>query len=249
VKWIDGWPVINPDHDEVQFHYLAPLPLQKPGHYFPLAGNFSWQDDFFASSLDRHWVFLRTVRDRWYDLATRKGALAMKVRPETCTDPVNPSFIGHRQQHINSEMIVALDFHAVSENEKAGLVVFQSEFSFLYIAKSILGSSPVVQVFKSPAAEGQPMELLATEPLEQERGLLSLKIESKGGLYDFCFSYNNKAWNPILKEVDGTFLSTRTAGGFVGCVYAMYATSLGKASSNIAYFEWARYSGRDQALD
>jgi alpha-N-arabinofuranosidase len=76
-----------------------------------------------------------------------------------------------------------------------------------------------------------------------------LKIESKGGLYDFCFSYNNKAWNPILKEVDGTFLSTRTAGGFVGCVYAMYATSLGKASSNIAYFEWARYSGRDQALD
>jgi alpha-N-arabinofuranosidase len=236
VKWIDGWPVINPDHDEVQFHYLAPLPLQKPGHYFPLAGNFSWQDDFFASSLDRHWVFLRTVRDRWYDLATRKGALAMKVRPETCTDPVNPSFIGHRQQHINSEMIVALDFHAVSENEKAGLVVFQSEFSFLYIAKSILGSSPVVQVFKSPAAEGQPMELLATEPLEQERGLLSLKIESK-------------AWNPILKEVDGTFLSTRTAGGFVGCVYAMYATSLGKASSNIAYFEWARYSGRDQALD
>lgn len=43
-----------------------------------------------------------------------------------------------------------------------------------------------------------------------------------------------------------TFLSTQTAGGFVGCVYALYATSLGETSYNAAWYDWFEYIGNDQ---
>jgi len=45
--------------------------------------------------------------------------------------------------------------------------------------------------------------------------------------------------------VDGRFLSTATAGGFVGNVFGLYATSTGKESNNTAYFDWFEYKGED----
>jgi alpha-N-arabinofuranosidase len=45
--------------------------------------------------------------------------------------------------------------------------------------------------------------------------------------------------------VDGTFLSTETAGGFVGCVFALYATSLGQKNDQKAFYDWFGYKGED----
>ena len=43
----------------------------------------------------------------------------------------------------------------------------------------------------------------------------------------------------LLKDnVDGKFLSTKIAGGFVGSMYAMYATSHGKATTNKVLYNW-----------
>ncbi len=50
----------------------------------------------------------------------------------------------------------------------------------------------------------------------------------------------------IKDSVDGTYLSTAKAGGFVGCMFALYATSLGKPSKSTAYFDWFRYIGDDE---
>ena len=58
------------------------------------------------------------------------------------------------------------------------------------------------------------------------------------------WAVDEKIWNPIL-EVDARFLSTETAGGFVGCVIGLYATSLGKQSHNKAHFKWFEYRGKD----
>jgi len=49
----------------------------------------------------------------------------------------------------------------------------------------------------------------------------------------------------LLDGVDGKFLSTSVAGGFVGSVFGMYATSLGKPSTSKAYFNWIEYKGND----
>jgi len=72
-----------------------------------------------------------------------------------------------------------------------------------------------------------------------------LKIESKGNIYSFSFSFDNKKWSILKDSVDATFLSTETAGGFVGCVYGLYATSLDTESNNYAFYDWFRYEGNE----
>jgi xylan 1,4-beta-xylosidase len=56
---------------------------------------------------------------------------------------------------------------------------------------------------------------------------------------------NPDDWILLKDNVDATFLSTKVAGGFVGCMYALYATSLGKSSDKIAHFDWFEYEGND----
>lgn len=66
---------------------------------------------------------------------------------------------------------------------------------------------------------------------------LQLKIQANGRTYSFYYADGgNNRWKLLKDGVDATFLSTHTAGGFVGCMYAMYATSNGLPSSNSASF-------------
>ena len=69
-------------------------------------------------------------------------------------------------------------------------------------------------------------------------------MQPKNAVYAISYSTDNKNW-ATLQDVDGKFLSTKTAGGFVGSVFGLYATSLGKESSSKAYFDWFDYKGQD----
>ena len=248
VKWLDGWPVINPDHMEVQYHYPYPLPQKKETHDLPLSGNFTWRDDFDSGNLALHWIFLRTVREQWFGISDNH--LELKVRPETCSEKRNPSLVGHRQQHIHSKATTSLRFQPLTEHEKAGLVVFQNEHAFLYICKSSSAGKPVIQFFKSPVNDSQPMELLAEHALNgDDDNPVLIRIESKGGAYSFSYAPDDDKWQTLADHVDGTFLSTKRAGGFVGCVFGLYATSLGKPSLNHAFYDWFEYAGKDPSLD
>jgi xylan 1,4-beta-xylosidase len=250
VKWIDGWPVINPGFEEVQYYYSYPIqPLVKTNS-IPYSGNFKIRDEFDTDSLNLNWQFLRTPQERWYDLSTRKGYLGIQPRPESCADSANPSFLGHRQQHLRDAASVALDFQAETENEKAGLLVFQNEKHFYFLCKSLADNTPVIQLYKSnsSAIPDQPMKLLASQKIDikQSSKELYLKIEADNAAYSFYYGYSPSEWMPLKENVDAKFLSTRVAGGFVGCMYAMYATSLGQTSRNIAYYNWFEYKGDDE---
>jgi alpha-N-arabinofuranosidase len=52
-------------------------------------------------------------------------------------------------------------------------------------------------------------------------------------------------WNVLLDGVDGKFLSTKVAGGFVGSIFGMYATSLGTPCSATAEYDLFQYQGND----
>jgi len=92
------------------------------------------------------------------------------------------------------------------------------------------------------------MELLASQKLGPGNfsGMLLLKIEARGSLYSFLYSSDPGKWDVLKDSVDGAYLSTKVAGGFVGCMFALYATSLGRSSGSTAYFEWFKYEGDDE---
>ncbi len=250
VDWRGEWPLINPGYKEVQYQFPAPMEASPSPGAVPHGGNFVTRDDFNTADLNPEWAFLRTPRERWYNLTDRKGWLAMSVRQETCADTVNPSFLGHRQQHATGSASVSLDFSPKAENEKAGLLAFQNETHFYYLCRSIAGGKPVIQLFSSAmeSSQARPMQLLASQELPRGVGEqpIGLKIEAFGSTYSFLYKTRKDSWTLLIDGVDARFLSTRVAGGFVGCMYAMYATSLGKPSTGMAYFDWFEYAGNDE---
>ena len=247
VKWIDGWPIINPDYEEVQYEYSYPLESEKDLAERPYSGNFELQDEFDEDQLNINWMFLRTPHEKWYSLEERKGFLSLQLIPETCSEKMNPAFLGHRQQHLNCSATTAIDFKPESENEKAGLLIFQNEEHFYFICKSLENNKEVIQLYKSGAAD-EEMELITSREIsnEQNENLLYLEIKAEGNKYSFFYSKNKHELDLLKEDVDAMFLSTRVAGGFVGCMFAFYATSLGKESNNKAYFDFFNYEGNDE---
>jgi xylan 1,4-beta-xylosidase len=244
VAWKDCWPLINPGFKEVQYRYPYPVHPVVPTSR-PYSGNFIIRDEFEDSVLNRNWVFLRTPHERWYDLAARKGFLALQLRPETCAGDMNPTFLGQRQQHLIGSAAIALDFSPAGEDEKAGLLVFQNETHFYFLSKSELGSHPAIVLYKS---RDKGLEVIASEILNdaQRHAIVFLKVDALEEQYAFSFTFDTRHWLLLKNRMDATFLSTKVAGGFVGCMYALYATSSGSPSNNRAFVDWFEYVGNDR---
>ena len=250
VKWVDGWPVINPDQEKVQYTYPYPMASAKAPHPNYYSGNFRFRDEFDSDKLGLDWQFLRTPLEQWYDLTKKKGRLSMKLRPESCDGNRNPSFLGRRQQHMVGTTTVALEFEPKANNEKAGVTVFQNENHFYFLCKSMDDRGPVVQLFRSTGAGtgANGMELVASTPVGTGKGSgpIFLRIEVGKGTYYFSYMTDPGKWTLLKDSLDAKFLSTKVAGGFVGCMYAMYATSLGRPSDAVAAFDWFEYVGDDE---
>lgn len=248
VKWIDGWPVINPDFKEVQYSY--PLPIPKNGKAkIPMNGNFTLRENFHSKILPFYWIFIRNPQTNWYSLTEKKGKLKIEVRPETVSGTSNPSFIGRRQQHSIGYGSVAMNFIPKSENEKAGIIIFQIEEHFYYLCKSKSGDDYVVQLYKSnKEKETHNMELIVSETIDKKYSAkkIFLKIETNQSEFSFYYGFKKDEWKLLKDKVDATALSIRKAWSFVGNVYGMYATSLGEPSTSSAYFDWFEYNGNDK---
>jgi xylan 1,4-beta-xylosidase len=244
VTWKDGWPTIIPHGKVVAHHYSYPRPSAAERDQLRYGGSFNYRDDFSSDKLDLNWQFLRAPKEDWYSLTKKPGYLSMQLRPETCGGKGNPSLLGRRQQHANSAASTAMQFLPKSDKEKAGLLIFQNETHFYFLCESLDGGQPVIQLYKSSDKAGE-MQLLASRKLDRggAGSEVRLMIESHGNTYSFLCSINGDSWEMVKEGVDATFLSTKVAGGFVGCMYALYTTSVGKASENIAHFDWFAYEG------
>lgn len=236
VKWIDDWPVINPDMEEVQYRYpITHTAAYKKSGY---AGTYIFKDNFKNKTLDKRYLQLRLSEENWYRLLPGKG-LSLATRPATVEENSNPSFIGFRQGYVNGTTEVKLDFIPANENEQAGLIVFQNEKHYYFFAKTIIHGKPVIALYKGSGnknVNGKP-ELIASQSLSSNQTLL-LKVTAEKDKYNFSYSIgNSKKIITLAKEVDARFVSTRTAGGFVGVIHGMYTTSSGQPSANKALFQ------------
>lgn len=241
VEWKDGWPVVNPDSKEIKYYYTANYREVKQKNALPQSGNFNYTLTF-EKELDPALVFLRTYDSSAFTLSKTDG-LTLKLKPETCMDLGNPAFIGKRQQHLYCSTETELNFSTNAGNERAGLIIFQDEKHFYYLCKSSDQGKEVVQLFKSSASN--TMDLLAQAPMATSSKKIMLRINASGEHYSFEYSIKPNDWVLLKDKVDGKFLSTQEAGGFIGCVFGLYATSSGMETSNKASFKYLRYAGKD----
>ena len=223
--------------EEVKYQY--PITAKADNAAEKLNGNYFFRDDFTAGKLNVRYQFLRTVKENWYSLADTKGNLTIKLRPQTCKELSNPSFIGFHQPHAKGYAATSLNFVASAENEKAGFMIFQNEKAHYFFCKSVKEGWPVLQLYKDST-------LLAEKklPANNNHSLL-LKIEAKGNRYAFYYAFDKSKWILFQDNADAVYVSTRAAGGFVGCMYTMYATSNGKPSQNKAVYNWFECKNND----
>lgn len=231
VRWEEGWPVVSPGTGRVESSY--PLP-NLPEQIWPTPAP---RDDFDAPQLDLCWSFLRTPpAEPFYSLSERPGFLRLQLRPETLSTLSNPSFVGRRQQHIHFSASTMFEFTPQSADECAGLVLIQNDrFHFRFVAT--LSDSITARLTKR--ADGQD-EVLAETAIAP--GKVTLKVTAHEQSYNFYTSSDGKTWQPLAENIDGRILSTPVAGGFVGTMIALYASSNGQPGTNHADFDWFEYT-------
>ncbi len=55
VEWKDGWPIINPNFEEIQYQY--PIVSKRKKDIEPFNGNYLFRDDFNSSTLNHRYLF------------------------------------------------------------------------------------------------------------------------------------------------------------------------------------------------
>lgn len=216
VTWKDGWPVIL--EGDAVIPQVHPRPDLPPS---PAATDGQGREAFDGGELGPHWMTLRTPRDRWHRLS--EGALSLEARAEPLGGKGQPSYLGRRQQHTHAVASTRVDFDPAREGDRAGLAALQSEDFFYLLSVGRQGGRRVVQLERRAGAGDPPHGVvLASAPLP-ETGAVDLRIEARGGRYDFAYATRPGRWTSLVQGADGTILSTRTAGGFVGVTFGLYA--------------------------
>lgn len=248
VKWVEGWPVINPDHMEIQQSYPFTAALPREEEPQPMQGSFIRHELFYTPQLSHHWVRIRADRGEWFQIDTTDNTLQIELLPAKRMQGRVPSYLAQRQQHINGHAATALSFSPADENQKAGIAVLQNEERFYYLCKSLEQGKPVVQLYQSGMGDDpQGMMLLASASLQDDRPL-RLRIGAERTLYRFYFSEEQEGdnWQQLGEEQDARYLSTQNAGGFVGCTYGLWALTLKDESPNeVARYLWYEAGGND----
>ena len=221
VKWEDGWPRITAPGEAIPYVAAKPRLTGQPAAPVPTSGAFSIRDEFDGSALPPYWMMMRNPRERWWTLAS--GQLRLRARGTGLGDMGNPSVLGRRQQHINAAASTLVRFLPQREGDEAGLVAIQNDEYWYSLAVGLMGV-----ILKRRAGPGDPPEgrTLASAPLAVRAGApVRLRIEARGGEYSFFYSADGGAWRALRTGEDGTILSTKKAGGFVGTLFGLHAHS------------------------
>jgi xylan 1,4-beta-xylosidase len=220
VTWSGGWPRITSPGELVPYAARAPRLPAGPRLPVPTAGAFAVHDDFRGSALPPYWMQMRNPRERWWRLAG--GTLALQGRPVRLGDYANPSFLARRQQHMNAAATTELRT-CPAEGEEAGLAALQNDdFWYLLALARTGGATRIVLKRRAGPADPAAGTVVAEAPFPCKRPV-RLRVEADGAHYAFSHASAGGAWRPLGGAQDGTLLSTRTAGGFVGAVFGLYA--------------------------
>jgi alpha-N-arabinofuranosidase len=224
VKWVDGWPVLLTGRETVP--YVQTRPKLAPGARapFPQSGNIAVRDEFEAKTLAPYWTRLRRPHEQWYDLTSTLGSLTLRARPELLSGRGQPSLIARRQQNGTASASTAMTYVPVMPGDRAGLVAFHNEDHYYFLGVVHDGGRPLIQVRRRSGNGAQGDSVLASAPIASKTNApVYLEIRARDGRIDFLYGTRPNAWTTLLADADGTVLSTKKAGGFVGTMLGMYA--------------------------
>jgi len=240
VNWEDGWPRILPPRTPVPLTVKKPnLPADQPA-VVPTTGNIAFTDDFASDSLAFRWIGLRGPASKWYAISKEAKALFIEPRSDLLSGQGNPSYLAVRQQNNKFTCEVTLTAQPKTENCVAGLAAFQNEGHF-YTMRVKIDSGHLADVsMERPAgqagrgnrgaggargggARGAAPTVSATQKLPDNLASITLKIEGDGPVTKCFYKAASGVFTQLGENLQSSFLSTETAGGFQGVTLGMFA--------------------------
>jgi alpha-N-arabinofuranosidase len=211
VTWADGWPIILPKGKAVPLVAKTPnLPAQ-PQPALPTSGDFSYVDRFAGNRLSMQWVGIRTPKTPFYKV--EKGELVITRGGPLGDLQQVPGFVGRRQQHANATVSVTVRYTPAKDGDRAGLAAVQSDQHYLFFGLTRAGGARTLALYTRAKGDEQ---LVASTPLPGTAPV-TLTLRITGGT--MAFDYASGGTKGTLKrDLDGRFLSTHAATGFVGTI-------------------------------
>jgi alpha-N-arabinofuranosidase len=235
VHWVDDWPIILDANQTVPRVVTRPKLPARAAVTQPMTGAFQWTADFTGKHLPYSLNTLRTPTSQWWSMDANQAALFLEPRLEDLDSKHDPSLIARRQQHANFSSSVQVRFGPNDKPSDAGLVAFQNETHsfFLGVHLSQQGQRTVFLERRQ-----HDVSRIASASLPGNAPEVALRVEGVGARYRFFYRVGSKGWMQLGGDQDGTILSTKKAGGFVGAYIGMFARLLRVSSAVAAGTPW-----------
>lgn len=270
VTWEDGWPVVSKGTGKVEWTYPSPgLPQWQPKRR--ATNDFSQPVvENFEQGLGFEWNFLGTPQEAFAKI--EDGHLRLKLLKNTTVPwefdgtegsvfsriatigktKENVSFVGRRQQHLDFEATVTVRF-SPEENETVGIVILQNDANQLRLeitgnqeAGAVVRCMQVVSHYDQEGIQHFSETQLGEVPAESLQSDFSLRVKGTGARYSFYAGPTADRLEPVAESVDGSFLGSETAGGFVGAYIGLFASGNGQTKEKYAEFGTFSYEGFGQ---
>lgn len=266
VEWEDGWPVVSRGTGRVEETYPAPQ-LQE----YKMEGEGSRifadaiLDHFEGQTMGYEWNCLGTPYEAFYKMENSCLKLKLLKNSTVPWEFANTdasvfkriaaigktkecvSFLGRRQKHVEFEAAAAMRFDP-EEGESAGLIILQNDANQLRLeaVKNDMGGTEIRCVKTVSRIDGQMLqrfeeEMLGSCLLQKRCEEVILKIVGNRTRYSFYVENAQGITEEIAKDVDGGFLGSESAGGFVGAYIGMFASGGGVDREKYAEFDYFRY--------
>ena len=257
VSWENDWPIVSPGTGKVEWTY--PAPSLPPCEVQPIPE----RDDFLTEELGFQWNFLGTPVNeihRVEDSCLKLRTIARPVYPDNVqlsgyNAPVEAiSFLGRRQQHMSFTVKAQIDFSSLADRDTTGLLILQNAFHEMRMEIAAENGRKVVRVMKGYTvkkdtgkqndAEQQNhteyrQELCGQIDWCENTAILLIRAREQ----NYCFEITDKEGNTfvICSDLNGGYLGSESAGGFVGAYIGMFASGNGIDTGNYISFDWFDY--------
>ena len=240
VTWTDdGWPVILPPKTPVPLTVKKPnLPVDK-APTVPSTGNITFTDNFDSDTLHYRWIGIRGPASKWYSISKTDKALYLEPRVDLLSNQSNPSYLGIRQQNNDFSCNVTMTAQPGTSECTAGLVAFQDDDNYYAINVKINSGNLTEVAFEKPASrargfgrggrgtrgdtQAQPTTPQISEALPANVKSIELKIEGEGPVTRLYYKIGNGPFTQLGEDLESSYLSTDTAGGFQGVTLGVFA--------------------------
>jgi len=230
VRWENDWPVVLSNGNVIARAVNKPKLKADTAGARPMTGPFKWSADFSGAKLPYELNTLRTPSSEWWRVDKQQHSLLLLPRSVDIDSSHDPSLVARRQQHAKFTSSVKVNLANSKGSRDAGLVVFQNETHNFFIGvHQTADGTRTVFLERRNGDVSQP----ASEVIPAGAKEITFKVSSTSTKYQFYYQLDGKTWKQLAEDQDGTILSTKKAGGFVGTYIGMFARTANVNSSQL----------------